>query len=52
VILDDPQVTPLALNKAYECLTREGDTAEAAKVLNELQTRYPEYQVRTGNLDP
>ena len=51
VILDDPQLTPLALNKAYECLTREGNTAEAAKVLNELQTRYPEYQVKTGKLD-
>jgi tetratricopeptide (TPR) repeat protein len=52
VILDDPQVTPLALNKAYECLTREGNTAEAAKVLNELQTKYPEYQLKTGQLDP
>jgi TolA-binding protein len=51
VILDDPQVTPDALEKAYECLNREGDSAEATKVLNNLQTKYPEYQVKTGKLD-
>jgi TolA-binding protein len=51
VILDDPQVTPDALEKAYECLNREGNAAEAAKVLNDLQTKYPEYQVKTGRLD-
>ena len=50
VILDDPQVTPDAMEKAYECLNREGDAAAAAKVLNTLQTKYPEYQIKTGRL--
>lgn len=52
VILDDPKLTPAAMEKAYECLNQEGNTVEAAKVLNELQTKYPEYQVKTGNLAP
>jgi TolA-binding protein len=45
VIIDDPQVTPEALEKAYDCLNRTGNTAEAAKVLNELQSKYPEYRL-------
>jgi tetratricopeptide (TPR) repeat protein len=52
VILDDPKLTPVAMEKAYECLNQEGNTSEAAKVLNELQTKYPEYQLKTGNLAP
>jgi tetratricopeptide (TPR) repeat protein len=48
VIIDDPQVTPVALKKAYDCLMREGKSDEAAKVLNQLQTKYPEYQVNPG----
>jgi tetratricopeptide (TPR) repeat protein len=50
VIIDDAQITPVALEKAYDCLNHEGDTAGAAKVLNELQTKYPEYQVKSGRL--
>jgi TolA-binding protein len=50
VIIDDPQITPAAMEKAYNCLNEEGNTAEAAKVLNDLQTKYPEYQVKAGNL--
>jgi TolA-binding protein len=49
VIIDDPQLTPLALEKAYDCLNQEGNTAEAAKVLNDLQTKYPEYQVNSNS---
>jgi len=52
VILDDPKLTPAALEKAYQCLNQEGNTVEAAKVLNQLQTKYPEYQLKTGNLAP
>jgi tetratricopeptide (TPR) repeat protein len=52
VILDDPKLTPAAMEKAYECLNQEGNTTEAAKVLNELQTKYPEYQMKTSNLTP
>jgi tetratricopeptide (TPR) repeat protein len=52
VILDDPKLTPAAMEKAYECLNQEGNTAEAAKVLNQLQTKYPEYQLKTSNSTP
>ena len=45
VIIDDPQVSPEALEKAYNCLNRLGESTEASKVLNELQTKYPEYKV-------
>ena len=51
VIIDDPQITPEALEKAYDCLNRLGNTADAAKVLNELQSKYPEYQVKAGRLN-
>jgi TolA-binding protein len=52
VILDDPKLTPAALEKAYQCLNQQGNTTEAAKVLNQLQTKYPEYQLKTGNASP
>lgn len=45
VILDDPEITPRALEKAYRTLKKAGNDAEAAKVLNDLQTRYPEYRL-------
>ncbi|HEX4085688.1 MAG TPA: tetratricopeptide repeat protein [Chthoniobacteraceae bacterium] len=48
VIIDDPQITPSALEKAYECLNRLGNTGEASKVLNQLQTKYPEYQIKSS----
>jgi tetratricopeptide (TPR) repeat protein len=50
VIIDDPQLTPLAMKKAYDCLNRQGNTVEAAKVLNDLQTKYPEYPIKSGRL--
>jgi TolA-binding protein len=50
VIIDDPQVTPAALQEAYDCLNRLGNSAEASKVLNQLQTKYPEYQIKAGRL--
>jgi TolA-binding protein len=50
VIIDDPQISPLALDKACHCLIAEGNPTEAAKVLNELQTKYPEYQLKSGGL--
>jgi tetratricopeptide (TPR) repeat protein len=46
VIIDDPQITPAALEKAYDCLNRMGNAPEASKILNELQTKYPEYQIK------
>ncbi len=48
VIIDDPEITPKALEKAYLILKKTGDEAEAAKILNDLQTRYPEYQLTSA----
>ena len=43
VIMDDPNITPRALDLATEALKKAGKDAEAAKVLNQLETRYAEY---------
>lgn len=43
VVFDDPQITPAALEKAAKAYQRAGKAAEAAKVINTLQSRYPEY---------
>jgi TolA-binding protein len=48
VVFDDPQITPQALEKAYEALKKSGNEKDAAKVLNDLQSRYPEYQLRNA----
>jgi tetratricopeptide (TPR) repeat protein len=49
IIIDDPQISPVALEKAYHCLIALGNPTEAAKVLNELQTKYPEYQLKADS---
>ncbi len=46
VIIDDPEITPRVLEKAWQALNKAGDTKQAAKTLNALQSRYPEYQVK------
>ncbi len=46
VIIDDPEITPRALEKAWQALNAAGDEKQAAKTLNELQSRYPEYPVK------
>jgi TolA-binding protein len=50
VILDDPEITPRALEKAWQALNRAGDEKQAAKTLNDLQSRYPEYQVKPAKV--
>ena len=42
---DDPEITPKALAQAYLAYKKAGDTKQAAKTLNELQSHYPEYKV-------
>lgn len=42
---DDSELTPKALTQAILAYRKAGDTAQAAKVLNELQSRYPESPV-------
>ena len=46
---DDPEITPKALAQAYMAYKKAADTTQAAKTLNELQSRYPEYPVPRGN---
>ena len=49
VLLDDPVITPHALELAIEALKKAGKDAEAAKTLNILQTQYAEYlQKKSG----
>jgi TolA-binding protein len=46
LVLDDENVTPLALEKAVQAYQGAGREAEAKKTLNTLQSRYPEYAQR------
>jgi TolA-binding protein len=46
VILDDPEITPEALEKAVEAWRKAGRSEEAEKTLNKLKSRYPEYGQR------
>ncbi len=48
VILDDPEITPQALEKAVEAWRAAGREEDAARTLNKLKSRYPEY--RPGKL--
>jgi len=42
-ILDNNEITPIALEKAVDAWTKAGDEARAKKTLNILKSRYPEY---------
>ena len=42
---DDPEITPKAYAQAYIAYKKAGDAPKAAKTLNDLQSRYPEYPV-------
>ena len=46
VVFDDPEITPQALEKACVALKIAGRIPEATKVLNTLQSKYPEYSVK------
>jgi TolA-binding protein len=52
VILDDPVITPQALEKAVAAWRSAGKIPESEKTLNKLRSRYPEYKLNevTGNL--
>lgn len=45
VIFDDPVITPQSLEKAYLAYQRMGDEKQAAKTLNTLKSRFPEYKL-------
>ena len=46
VVFDDPDLTPQSLEKACIALKADQKNADAAKVLNRLQSKYPEYRVK------
>jgi TolA-binding protein len=48
VLYEDPEVTPLALEKAYVAFHQSGNETEANKTLTELRTRFPNYQLKTA----
>ncbi len=50
VILDDEEVTPRALEKAVDAYHKAGKEPEAKKILNTLQSRYPEYFQKKSSL--
>jgi tetratricopeptide (TPR) repeat protein len=43
VIIDDENITPCAGEKAVEAYRKNGDEDVAKKLLNKLESRYPEY---------
>src|SRR5258708_16428668 len=50
VLYEDPDVTPLALEKAYMAFHQSGNEPQANKTLTELRTRFPNHQLKTpGN---
>jgi TolA-binding protein len=49
VILDEPEITPQALEKAVEAWRAAGKNEEAEKTLNKLKSRYPEYWQRKSS---
>src|SRR5258708_25571134 len=48
VLYEDPDVTPLALEKAYMAFHQSGNETQANKTLTELKTRFPNYQLKTA----
>ncbi len=48
VVIDDETLTPEAMEKAVEAYKSAGKDAEAKRLLNTLQSRYPEYAQRKG----
>lgn len=45
VVFDDPVITPQSLEKAYTAYQKLGDEKLAAKTLNTLKSRFPEYKL-------
>jgi TolA-binding protein len=47
VLYEDPEVTPKALEKAYQAFQQAGNQDQASKTLSELKTRFPNYLTKT-----
>jgi TolA-binding protein len=48
VLYEDPDVTPRALEHAYEAFQKAGNEPQAIKTLSELKTRYPNYTMKAA----
>jgi len=46
VLYEDPEVTPRALEHAYDAFQKAGNEPQATKTLSELKTRYPNYTMK------
>ncbi len=44
LLFDDPNLTPRALERAHLCFVQLGQDDEARKAMNDLRTRFPEFQ--------
>jgi TolA-binding protein len=51
VVIDDEKITPEALEKAVAAYRQAGNESEAKRLLNLLQSRYPEYYQRKKSPD-
>jgi TolA-binding protein len=45
-VFEDAQVTPEALEKAAQTLTKLGDTAQAGKLRQQIKQRYPSWKAK------
>lgn len=48
VLYEDPDVTPHALEAAYQAFQKAGNQDQASKTLSELKNRYPAYELRAS----
>jgi TolA-binding protein len=46
VLYEDPEVTPRALQHAYEAFQKAGNEPQATKTLSELKARFPNYTMK------
>ena len=48
VLYEDPDVTPRALEHAYEAFQKAGNEPQATKTLSELKARFPNYTMKVS----
>jgi TolA-binding protein len=49
LLYEDPEVTPRALEHAYEAFQKAGNEPQATKTLSELKSRFPNYPMKVSN---
>jgi TolA-binding protein len=49
LLYEDPEVTPRALQCAYEAFQKAGNEPQASKTLSELKARFPNYTMKVSN---